>query len=172
MEKEVRMMASSQRYEELEKELGERLASYLSDQVEKKREKAPARRRKPAGNDGDEEMRDIDGTPPGGVPVETPQGDGVVGGNGGGVGGGAPPPGGDPSDYSDSDAGGGVPRDLGRKAPGSKSPKREHYEQVIRHIVDRKPVTDTPTPDPWKYSGAAKEDLREWVGLCEDYFTL
>ena len=81
MEKGVQLMAASRRYEELENRLGERLASYLSDQVEKKREKASERRRKPAGNDGNEEMRDVGGAPPGGGPAETLQGDGVVGGN-------------------------------------------------------------------------------------------
>lgn len=164
MEQAVQLMNASHRYEELEKVLGERLAAYLSDQKEKKRGKASASQRKPA-RDGDVIMeRDEDA---GGGAAGTPQGEG---GGMGGAGGGAPPPPGDPSeDESDSDNG---RRRRDRKSRGDKSPKREHYDQVIRHIYEERKVTDTPTPDPWKYTGASKEDLREWIGLCEDYFTL
>ena len=167
MEMRVQLMNASRRYEELEAVVGERLASYLSDQKEKKRAETSRGRRKPAGrkdviSEGIEEA--------GGEAAGTPQGDGVdvgMGGMGGGFGG-APPPPGDPSD-DESDAED-RRRRRERRNRGDKSPKMEHYEQIVRHIHDKEP--DTPTPDPWKYSGAPKEDLREWIGLCEDYFTL
>src|SRR5690554_6967385 len=84
METKVQLMAASHRYEELERVLGERLASYLSDQKERRRGETSRGRRKPAGKDdvvmeGNEEA--------GGEATGTPEGDGVevgMGGEGGG----------------------------------------------------------------------------------------
>src|SRR5690554_3080919 len=84
METQVQLLNASHRYEELEKILGERLASYLSDQKERRRGETSRGRPKPASKndvvmEGNEEA--------GGEATGTPEGDGVevgMGGEGGG----------------------------------------------------------------------------------------
>lgn len=114
------------------------------------------------------------GIPNNGNQQQPPQhgGNGGNGGKGGNVGAGAGPAG-DPSDSSSSDEDEYRIRKLKRRTDGHRSPKKEHHAAIQAYIVDNhKKYNDTPAPDPWKYSGASKEDLREWLSLCEDYFVL
>lgn len=54
-----------------------------------------------------------------------------------------------------------------------KLPKDVHLQELLKALIrDTDGLTYTFISNSSKYSGAAKEKPREWLGLYEDYFTL
>lgn len=65
------------------------------------------------------------------------------------------------------------PLEKAQETHGYKSTRKAHFRELFKALPhDSNRVSGSSTLHSWKFSENLKKDLREWLGLCEDHFTL